>query len=394
MNRSMVAARLRRVLAPASIGAIVLLVTPLFAAASGTPTWTLQNMANPVTFTNITSVSCQSTVCIAAGSQQDPNTGNLLTLAETWSGASWTVMPTPNPTGSYESQLSAVSCTWATACTAVGWSDGFPLVERWNAGTWAIQTSPVPVGTTSAQFLGVSCPRSTTGWDCEAVGIYYDSTGAQQLLAERWDGAAWTVQPIPLPSGGMNGYLSGASCTSPTACTAVGYFQTSSSGSTYLPLIERWNGTTWAIQANPASSSSIYFKAVSCLTVNSCIAVGRDSKSPGHRFGGPISAKWNGSSWTIRTSPLLGTDQFRAGGFNAVSCVSLTSCEAVAGTGGGFALEHWNGTAWTLQTAPSTPGLFDAVLSISCTSANACTAVGQADDDNYSYMTSFALLYS
>ena len=398
MNRNIVATRLRRAMAPLSAAAAVLLVSPLLAAASGTPTWTLQNMANPVTFTNVTSVSCQSTVCIAAGSQQDPNTGDLLTLAETWNGASWTVLPTPNPAGSLQSELSALSCTWATACTAVGSSATAstftPLVERWNGSSWAIQTASVPTGATAAQFRGTSCPRSTIGWDCEAVGIYYNSTGAEQLLAERWDGLVWTVQPMPIPTGGINGYMSGVSCTAPTACTAVGYYQTSSSSSTYIALIERWNGSTWAIPPNPASSSDGYLNGVSCQTVSTCIAVGRDSKSPGHRFGGPISEKWNGTSWTLKASPLLGTDQFRAGAFNAVSCASASSCEAVAGTGGGFALERWNGSAWTLQTAPQTPGLFDAMLGISCTAANACTAVGQADDDNYSYMTSFALRYS
>lgn len=39
-------------------------------------------------------------------------------LAEAWNGSSWTVQPTPNPDG-YAS-LAAISCTSASACTAVG----------------------------------------------------------------------------------------------------------------------------------------------------------------------------------------------------------------------------------------------------------------------------------
>ena len=43
-----------------------------------------------------------------------------MTLAEVWDGSTWTVQSTPNPTGATSGSLYGVSCTSATACTAVG----------------------------------------------------------------------------------------------------------------------------------------------------------------------------------------------------------------------------------------------------------------------------------
>src|SRR5207247_9297565 len=42
----------------------------------------------------------------------------------------------------------------------------------------------------------------------------------------------------------------GVSCFSASACVAVGWYNT---GASTVPLIETWNGATWAIQSSPAS---------------------------------------------------------------------------------------------------------------------------------------------
>jgi hypothetical protein len=41
-------------------------------------------------------------------------------LAEQWNGSAWTIQSTPNPTGSNQNELYAVSCASSTTCTAVG----------------------------------------------------------------------------------------------------------------------------------------------------------------------------------------------------------------------------------------------------------------------------------
>jgi hypothetical protein len=66
----------------------------------------------------------------------------------------------------------------------------------------------------------VSCTSATA---CTAVGHYQNGAGTRVTLAERWDGTSWTIQPTPsLSPNYFYTTLSGVSCTSATACTAVG----------------------------------------------------------------------------------------------------------------------------------------------------------------------------
>ena len=82
---------------------------------------------------------------------------------------------------------------------------------------------------------------------CTGVGWYETSPGAYETLAEAWNGTAWAIQSTPNPSGATASYLFGVSCTSTSACTAAGYDLNPS----YTALAERWNGTAWAIQSTP-----------------------------------------------------------------------------------------------------------------------------------------------
>src|SRR5262249_2504885 len=131
-------------------------------------------------------------------------------------------------------------------------SNGTPvtLAERWDGSTWTVQTIPTPSGATSISLSGVSCTSATA---CTAVGDD-NIFGTSVTLAERWDGKTWTIQPTPNPSGATRISLSGVSCTSATACTAVGNYQTSNSPGT---LAERWNGSTWTIQTTPNPSGAM-----------------------------------------------------------------------------------------------------------------------------------------
>jgi hypothetical protein len=183
-----------------------------------------------------------------------------------------------------------VSCTAATACTAVGddyyYSSGsdLTLAERWNGSSWKIQPTPNPsggAGTGGITILsGVSCTAATA---CTAVGDYYNSSATDLTLAERWNGSSWKVQPTPNPSGATGSSLSGVSCTAATACTAVGGYGNSSSG-TGLTLAERWNGSSWATQPtpNPAGATFSSLSGVSCTAATACTAVGDYGNSSGN----------------------------------------------------------------------------------------------------------------
>ena len=65
--------------------------------------------------------------------------------------------------------------------------------------------------------------------DCWAVGYYYDgTTSIYQTLIERWDGTSWAIVTSPNTSATQNNYLNGVTCTSASDCWAVGYYRPSS----------------------------------------------------------------------------------------------------------------------------------------------------------------------
>jgi len=188
--------------------------------------------------TSLNGVSCTSaSACTAVGGILS-NSGDVVTLAERWNGTSWKIQSTTNP-GPESDYLYGASCTSASACTAVGYqqlntSAKVTLAERWNGTTWTTQTTPNPAGPTDV-FSGVSCASATA---CTAVGSYAESNAEPTgPFAEGWNGTTWTVQTTPSPAGTDESPLNGVSCTAASTCTAVGEYQNSSG--TYLTLAER-----------------------------------------------------------------------------------------------------------------------------------------------------------
>jgi hypothetical protein len=321
--------------------------------------WTLQNVPNQDFFNGLNDVSCTSSnACTAVGSS---GFGNDATLAERWNGSTWTIQATPATSGN--SHLYGVSCASSTACFAVGTngtgpdSTG-PLAERWDGSSWAIQsTAALPAGTSSARLDGISCTSSTA---CTAVGSYQDSSEALHNLIERWNGTSWTLQTSPATSFAT---LSGVTCISSTSCFAVGFGQPSA-------LAERWNGTTWTLQSTPAAPGDAIYAAlgrISCTSASACTAVGNyGGGASGHHT---LIERWNGSSWAFQSTP-------QTSDLNGVACTSATACLAVGGRGGFPAVaERWDGTTWTSQPPPHPPEAAS-LNGLSCTAATACISVG------------------
>lgn len=283
-------------------------------------------------------------------------------------------------------ELFGVSCTSKGACTAVGLhaasmsSPGFALVERWNGTKWTIEPTVLSRGATSTELNGVSCASVTA---CSAVGQAVEKAGHRSVnLAEAWDGRTWRIEAVPNPKGSTDADLMAVSCTSPRACTAVGFFGNSSGR---FALAERWNGTTWRIETLPKPATTELF-AVSCSAAKRCTAVGYYHAKSGTR---PLAEAWNGTTWHIQSVPL---PKGAPGGiFAAVSCTSPSACTA---TGGNFGNHptlagRWNGRRWRVQPTP-TPA--DAASShqevelnaVSCRSATSCTATGGYAPHGYS----------
>jgi hypothetical protein len=337
-------------------------------------------------------VSCTAANnCMAVGaflgSIQGTSAFQEFTLAETWNGSTWTILPTPSPRlPGGGAELNSISCTSSTSCMAVGETLVFhepggyliphPFAESWNGSKWSV-VATLTLGHSGASLNGVSCTSTSS---CMAVG----SEGTPKnptlfTLAESWNGTAWKflTTPAPLTPGGTA--LSSVSCTGP-ACMAVGYYGYNNGTGTKVTLAESWNGAAWQRRDTPTPGASGSLAGVSCVTASACKGVGGHAVPTGNLGNATLAEQWGGRNWRVQPTP--NPAGAGAAGFDAVSCTSPSQCMATGAaldqTGESqFTLaEAWNGTDWSLLHTPS-PGSFgDELLGTSCTSASSCMAVG------------------
>jgi hypothetical protein len=263
-------------------------------------------------------------------------------VAERWTGSRWVLEPTPNPGRYHDLSFDGVSCTSTRACTAVATfldraGNSGSLAERWNGRRWTIQPLAKPTARhrkTGRVFItGVSCASATA---CTAVGIGFLPRAANSIsVAEHWNGSRWTLQRTPNPNDTAGSQFNGVSCTSPAACTAVGG-STIPSGSpssppTQAPLAERSSAAGWSLEMTPdsAAASGSSLNAVSCSAAGVCIAVGTTPTGIA-----PVAERWNGRRWSSARTPHL---RGASNGLIGVSCAARSACTAV-GTSNGRAL--------------------------------------------------------
>jgi hypothetical protein len=246
--------------------------------------------------------------------------------------------------------LLSVSCASANACVSVGeaWTNtrvdcrpsdfvgicqaGSPLIERWNGPQWSIQPAALPVAIVpdvpsgslgpGASLSGVSCASARA---CMAVGSWWQRPqpgGPDHAFAEFWNGTRWALLT---PTAASVSRLYGVSCTSPDACTAVGF---TAVGRRDEPLVEHWNGRGWQVRSapDPSPAHSAWLNSVSCVG-SSCTAVGGAGVSGDSR---PLIERGTRGRWVPQHAPVPAHNRARMGsGLDSVSCGSADSCVAV-----------------------------------------------------------------
>lgn len=348
---------------------VLLFVSAAVAIGSG---WSIEHTPNPAggagpiggSGIELSGVSCVSgRACTAVGFSAKG------ALVERWDGSEWSIERTPN-TGK-SSELRGVSCVSAGACTAVGSGRNGALVERWDGSRWSIEHTPSGGGLVSASggLVSVSCVSASA---CIAVGyIRVINARLEVPLVERWNGTEWSIEHTP--NGSVN--LLGVSCMSASACIAVGDFGGFHGGAVGT-LAERWDGSKWSIERTPnpirrpGGIGGIALTGVSCVSASACTAVGDGGEVM-------LAERWNGARWSIQHTLIpTGRPIFV---FDGVSCVSASDCTAVgayftrAGAQATLA-ERWNGSAWSIER---TPNESSDLFGVSCVPARGCTAVGQ-----------------
>lgn len=271
-------------------------------------------------------VSCTSaTSCVAVGYAFE-KAHRSVNVAEAWDGARWRLLAIPDPKGSVDASPLALSCSAPDACTAVGFSSRRAgqdaMAERWNGATWRIEALPEAAAT---ELYGVSCPAARA---CVAVG---DDRRTGSPLAEAWNGKTWHVEASSIPHGSSGGILSAVSCTSPRACTATG----GAFGTSRPMLAERWNGSRWTVQPAPGpadastSPQQPELDGVACRSATVCAATGEYAPGGHSAY---FLEEWSGGRWHLVGAPHPAG--FTSGALNGVSCVPAR-CTAVGAWSGG-----------------------------------------------------------
>ena len=229
-------------------------------------------------------VSCVSGgFCVAVGRS---DTGGEHPRIEQWDGTKWSLAATPaGPAG----VLSGVSCVSAVDCTAVGGPTPGPVAEHWNGSTWSRQATPRGSDSYYDDLRAVSCSSATT---CIAVGFTDTNNRGYAPLAERWNGASWKITPTPNPSGSGDTRLAGVTCVSATDCFAAGY---SSPLKHDQALLLHWDGRAWSnhtLPAPSAASDTSFLNAIQCVHAEQ-LHRGRFVRSRRQREQARAARSWN-----------------------------------------------------------------------------------------------------
>jgi hypothetical protein len=265
-----------------------------------------------------------------------------------WNGTAWSLVPTP--TLGVTSSLLSVSASSATDAWAVGMSvlgkhDDGTLIEHWNGTAWSVNSSLVVTGYT-AELTGVVDLSATNAW---AVGE------ANSPLLEHWNGSTWSQVAIPDPdfTPGANDSISASSASD---IWVVGSTLNTATDE-LVPEALHFNGSAWSVVAMPqAGTNTSTIGAVTDISATNAWAVGEDIGATSAVGGSTLIEHWNGTAWSIVSSPTPGADPGLTGvaarGPDDVYAVGDNLPSINGGTVQGMIL-RWNGSTWSVDTDPT-----------------------------------------
>gem|GEM_PF-605973 len=301
-----------------------------------------------------------SQFCVAVGNY---NSEKAL-LAYQWDGSNWTNKAVSLPAIATAGRLEDVYCSSSTSCIAVGRirteASYLPLSAQWNGASWTTEAFSKPAGAASPNLRSVSCGAPG---DCVAVGYLMNEAGIWVTYSARLKNGIWTNLTTPNPTNAMEGELRDVSCSSASACVAVGWHDPQVG---VRPTVVSWNGSSWSLQTPARTSGSL--RSVDCRSSTFCVAVGP----------GPSAEGWNGSSWSNKTVPGLAGS---TGGYlEDVSCTSVSYCMAVGAALKGPRYvafgESFGSTGWKPQVMPVDGESRDELWGVACVALSGCKAVG------------------
>lgn len=250
------------------------------------------------------------------------------------------------------------------------------LAEHWNGVSWTIVPT-INLGSGHNFLAGVDSVSASDVW---AVG-YYEVAKTARSLAEHWNGSAWSV--VPSPNVGSNhNYLSAVAAASPTEVWAVG--RSFTGADMEQTMVQRWDGSSWSVVSTPNLGSGSNFLYGVAAADGEAWAVGYYSSDPADALQ-TLALRWDGSNWSSVATPNVGT-----GLNNVLLGVDITpdgQAWAVGYTDGENGLtplvETWDGAAWSVVPNPVDLPAYARVFGVAVVSASDVWMAGSSGDGTF-----------
>jgi hypothetical protein len=290
-------------------------------------------------------------------------------------GAGWTVRLSPD-LGPSQWALSGLAPVATNDIWAVGFSAGSTLaqglIEHYDGTSWTVVPGPRPNGVTSMLASIARIPHSNELW---AVG-QLSTTTRTNTLVEHYDGSRWTV--VPSPNLGSYSNLLSVSADAPDDVWAGGEYY---DGKARQTLIEHYDGRRWSVVPSPnVGSGGNWLNGVVALSRSDAWAVGEFLPSAGMPIA--LIEHYDGRSWTVATSPSLGSSSLF--GLAASSLRDVWAVGAYQDPGAVYAhtlVEHFDGSSWTLVPTPDIDRANAVFISVTLIPhSNELWAVGSSND--------------
>jgi hypothetical protein len=273
-------------------------------------------------------------------------------------GTKWTAFPAPMIKGDNKSFLQGVvaispNLAWAAGNVTNGAHPG-QVIEQWNGTKWSLFPGPKFGKKEQADVFAMTSSSANDVW---AIGSLLNlGTGLVSSLFEHWNGTAWTATTVE----SNNEFLFGASADATNDAWAAGFHGSDNIGTSAM----HWDGTTWKSVATPnVGEGTNKLNAVLALAPNNVWAVGFSTPAAPPKRAATLTLieHFDGTSWAVVPSPNVGPNS--ANQSNRLLGLTANSANDIWAFGSYFAADgsghqmtlllHWDGTSWTIASSPS-----------------------------------------
>lgn len=289
-------------------------------------------------------------------------------LALHWDGATWTQVPTPNPSlyagagGTkvylYDVEVLSPSDAWAAGTYQTPHKvDGFPGFQaftiHWNGTAWTQVAAPqTPVGGTGGFIYGLDALAPDDVWGV-GTRVASDSNGQVRSygFVLHWDGSKWTEIPHPPAITMGDHHLYRVSALAPDQIWIAGGYSGDSGGDERGRYVNRWTGSGWEVHTDiPMFGLGSYMEDIAAVAPDDVWAVGY-TNIDGYSTE-PYIVHYDGASWQLVRPPFPHRDGWLMG-ISAFAADDIWAAGTYSDADGlqRPLLMHYDGTGWTESPA-------------------------------------------